>query len=569
MVCGRVKITPVHCFYFAWHHIALVFLFCAIGGIAIGALMSPSFRSIPVSASSNDNVLGWAWADPVGWISLNDQNQGADGGAYGVNLDLSTGELSGFGWSNNAGWICFGGSCNAPECGGSVPPSNPPYDIPYAAVIPAPFSIGPLIRNAHGWAKVCAEGGDGWISLNCTDTIPSACGAYAYRVPFEMSSQQFVDTSAPGSPGNGTSFGWNGNGDGTGLGYVDFHLAYVQTSNETTPDLCANGFDDDLDGVADCDDSQCSLVCFPPPPPDLTEDQCPLGTPDLCCSDAADNEGDGAIDCDDSDCQGTASMCSVAWLKTEFGNVYAKKGIESIAPPGTQFNATYCLSHSDGAVTGFASKAGCVESGRSLSLPTESSGYSGALGSIDVQGIANGRYGAVVQIADGSALPNQLDGKVYLYVGGGTLQLPAKVFQNGSGQSGRGNGLLLVRGADLEIAGDLSYAVPSVETYLKNLASFGVIVTSENGAGGNIKIAPGVQKVVGTYFAEKSFSTGVSDTALSAYGMFVTRQFAFERIGGTSTTAAETVSFDGRAVANPPPGMQNVGKSLPSAKTVF
>jgi hypothetical protein len=565
----REKITPHHCFYLAWHHLAIAFLFCSIGGIAIGLFLAPVFRPVPVSATTNDNVRGWAWADPIGWISLNDQNPGSGGGTYGVNLDFSTGELTGFGWSENAGWICFGSSCSAPECNGTVPTSNPPFDIPYAAVVPVPFSDGPVIRNAHGWAKVCGQGDSGWISLNCSDPLPSACGSYPYRVPFDMSTQQFTDPTAPGSPDNGTSFAWNGNGDGSGLGFVDFHLAYVQTSEETTPELCANGFDDDLNGVTDCDDAQCNLICFPPPPPDLTEDQCPLGTADLCCSDNADNEGDGKIDCEDSDCQGSASMCTVSWLKTKFGNVYAQKGIESIAPPGAQFNASYCLSYSEGSISGFASKAGCVEAGQQLALPNESNGYVGTFGSIDVQGIANGRYGTIVQIADGSAIPEQLDGKVYLYTGGGTLQLPIKTFQNGSGANGRGNGLLFVKGADLEITGDLFYSSPSVEMYLKNLASFGVIVTSENGNGGNITIAPEVSSIVGSYFAEKSFSTGASVLPLNAYGMFASHQFSFERTGGTSSTAAETISFDGRAMANPPPGMQNVGKSLPSAKTGF
>ncbi|MBU1908324.1 hypothetical protein KKF59_04345, partial [Patescibacteria group bacterium] len=56
---------------------------------------------------------------------------------------------------------------------------------------------------------------------------------------------------------------------------------------------------------------------------------------------------------------------------------------------------------------------------------------------------------------------------------------------------------------------------------------------------------------------------------LQAYGLFASRALVFERTSGTAATAAETVTFDGRAVANPPPGMQDIGKSLPTAKDAF
>lgn len=137
--------------------------------------------------------------------------------------------------SEKAGWICFGSSCSVSECGGSVPASNRPYDVPYAAVVPSPYATGSLARNVHGWAKVCEQGDSGWISLNCSDPLPSVCGAYPYRVPFDMSTRQFTDTSAQGSPNNGTSFAWNGDSDGSGIGYVDFHLAYVQAAGESLP----------------------------------------------------------------------------------------------------------------------------------------------------------------------------------------------------------------------------------------------------------------------------------------------------------------------------------------------
>ncbi|MBU1034350.1 hypothetical protein KKD42_00960 [Patescibacteria group bacterium] len=564
----KAHIEASHCFFWRWHHLAAGFVVFA----GIGAALAAAYFSLPRSeianASVSDNIRGWAWADPIGWVSLNSLNPNSGGGSYGVNLNLATGELNGFGWSENAGWICFGSSCSAAACSGAVPPSSPPYNMPYAALTPAPFLQGATIRNFHGWAKACALGDEGWISLNCNDPAPPACAAYAYRVPFDMSTQAFVDTSFPGSPANGSSFAWNGNTNGSGLGYFDFRLAYLSGISENTAALCSNAMDDDLDGAVDCADSECAAQCVPPQ--SLTEDQCPLGSADLCCSDGTDNESDGTSDCEDPDCQGTASMCTVAWLKTKFGNVYAQKGIDALAAPNAQYNATYCLSISDGLITGFASQSGCLLTSAPLSLPKAESGYKGSLGVIDVKGIQDGRYGPVVQIADGSAMPEKLDGKVYIYTGGGTLTLPAKQFQNGNGQSGRGNGLLFVKGADLAITGNMSYAAPSVDNYLRNLASFGVIVTRDaGGQGGNIRIDPNVSSLVGALFAETSISTGDSTLPLQAYGLFASRALVFERTSGTAATAAETVTFDGRAVANPPPGMQDIGKSLPTAKDAF
>ena len=545
----------------------------AVAGL--GFAFAVAFFTAPESpfarASSGDNVLGWAWADPIGWISLNDLNPGSGGGTYGVNVDLSTGVVNGFGWSENAGWVCFGSSCSHPDCTGTVPASVPTYNSLTASVVPAPYSAGGSVRNLHGWAKVCNEGDLGWISLNCSDLSPSACVSYGYHVPFDMSTHFFEDVTAGGSPTNGTSYAWNGNADGTGFGYIDFHQAHVVVPAEGSDPVCADGLDNDLDGAIDCTDSGCALAAACVTPPALTEDMCALGTADLCCSDSTDNEGDGLIDCDDTDCQGTASTCTVSWLKTRFGNVYAQNGIAAIAAPASQFNASYCLSVSNGSISGFASQSGCTTTSTKLSLPSSSTGYKGSLGSIDVSGIERGQYGPVQVIADGNALPSNLDGKVYLYNGGSVLTLPERMFANGAGSTGRGNGLLYVKGADLRIVGNLTYASPTVQNYLRNLASFGIIVTRDasTGVGGHIFIEPTVQNVAGALFAETSISTGFTKSPLTVYGLIASRELALERVGGTSSTAAETIIFDGRAVANPPPGMQDIGKSLPTTKDAF
>ncbi len=64
---------------------------------------------------------------------------------------------------------------------------------------------------------------------------------------------------------------------------------------EPLVELCANGADDDLDGAADCDDTDC-----------LEHPAC-VSAPIEDCTDGVDNDDDTAVDCDDSDCTGDAA----------------------------------------------------------------------------------------------------------------------------------------------------------------------------------------------------------------------------------------------------------------------
>ena len=54
----------------------------------------------------------------------------------------------------------------------------------------------------------------------------------------------------------------------------------------TSPEVCNNGLDDDLDGLTDAQDSD----CVPPPEPE------PAPEPVEECGDSVDNNGDGQID---------------------------------------------------------------------------------------------------------------------------------------------------------------------------------------------------------------------------------------------------------------------------------
>ncbi len=624
-------------------------------------------------AAATDNVMGWAWADSIGWISLNSENVGACNqpqcGSYGVNLDPVTRQINGFAWSDHTGWICFGTSCSDPQavdCNGLTPVTNSP---PTAYIDAGNGSVA-----VHGWAKVCNEKNDGWISLNCAEAGAGVCATVApyYHVVFNPSTGKFSDPLSPGS-----SFAWNGTDQQTGLGYIDFQYAYVQQEKGVL--TCADKIDNDMNGLIDCKDPQCATqqTCIdeqviaecktiadcakplcssnlantlcnesatnpvnPADPNNPTGNICADGIDNnnnglvdcqepacqsspLCaetptnpnidqvnnlpvCADGIDNDGSGASDCGDAKCAtypacqitGEAAaipndpttscsdgidnppanglidcadptcmnvpICTPAWIQAKFGDVYAKAGIDA---KGSE--STYCLS-SKGTITGFTVTSGysCKETATDLTLPSAGTNYKGTLGSLDIVGIKTGRYGKVVELGATSLIPSVLDGKVYHVNGNYTLN--TTTFKNGIGATQRGNGLLFVDGGNLTISGDLKYESQSFSQYLRNLASFGIIVTKGTvGSGGSVIIDPGVKEIVGAYFAEESINTGAGNQPLQVLGLMAARKFNLERTSAVSTQASENIIFDGRAVANPPPGMQSVPQSLPTSKNAF
>ena len=59
--------------------------------------------------AGTQGASGWAWAPNIGWIKMS--GYAADNSSYGVKLDQSTGQLSGFAWGGDViGWVDFTGS---------------------------------------------------------------------------------------------------------------------------------------------------------------------------------------------------------------------------------------------------------------------------------------------------------------------------------------------------------------------------------------------------------------------------------------------------------------------------
>jgi hypothetical protein len=177
-------------------------------------------------AEAAGNVRGWAWSGNTGWIVTNclDAPDGCagPGGDYGLNIDDDA-DLSGWAWSVQAGWICFGAACiGATGVPASVPTSPAeaanhfcPGDVPCAM-----YNIAD--QQLHGWAYVPSQTDGifrGWISLNCEDVgtntaDPHSCPTSDYGVDY--------DEDAAATNGELYGYAWNGNGDSTGNGWIQF-----------------------------------------------------------------------------------------------------------------------------------------------------------------------------------------------------------------------------------------------------------------------------------------------------------------------------------------------------------
>jgi hypothetical protein len=90
------------------------FLFLSILVFTLGFSFSNS-----QTTRASGNVLGFAWADGVGWMSLssdNDHDPDTEGIQYapfdfGLSAPVGNGPITGYAWSDNLGWIRFDGGC--------------------------------------------------------------------------------------------------------------------------------------------------------------------------------------------------------------------------------------------------------------------------------------------------------------------------------------------------------------------------------------------------------------------------------------------------------------------------
>ncbi len=149
-------------------------------------LLASVFVMGPAVAGTEHTVSGFAWADTVGWMSFNCTNVTSEcaGSNYGVTIDPATGQFSGYAWSDNVGWVSFTRDATM-----GTPPAAP-FDGSenYSAL------WNKTTNAVTGWAKILAMGNGGWLQFRNATIDPATA-----RI---------------------TGWLWNGNTDGTGLGWV-------------------------------------------------------------------------------------------------------------------------------------------------------------------------------------------------------------------------------------------------------------------------------------------------------------------------------------------------------------
>jgi hypothetical protein len=210
--------------------------------ISLAYFLNNSSQTKSLKAGSEHNVSGWAWAENIGWISFNcnslvdTNNDGivdqplkvCDDGSnknklcnpgnpervdclgancrdacevvnYGVNID-SSGNLSGYAWSENIGWIDF----NPP----GPYPTNPNYSA----------KVDLNTKELSGWARALAGGTpeagdwDGWIKLRgwTTEAVPTE-----YGVSLNPDSREF----------EGWAAGWDDSTSTAVVGWISFNCS--------------------------------------------------------------------------------------------------------------------------------------------------------------------------------------------------------------------------------------------------------------------------------------------------------------------------------------------------------
>lgn len=362
--------------------------------------------------------------------------------------------------------------------------------------------------------------------------------------------------------------------------------------------LCDDDLDNDGNGLVDCADPDCAefVTC-------IAQNLCPgherLAGQGPCPEGCSDNDSDlvcdGADNClnlqnpdqKDRNDNGVGDACD-AFLETRQGALYGA-GLYAPAPSAIP-NATFCVL-SSGQIENFrsgscalsASEQSNVQEFRLRQYPDTLVLWSNALRgylALDELRRRSLALPASGEIVNWNALGvATTGGRIYYHRGDVTIDEQI-IWQNGSSQGGRTilvEGNLTIRASSRYDATPLPSGAP-----LRALASVAwIVVDNPDTLGvieGNIIIdaqvggdSLAVGDIVGAYIASGEISTGTQgplDLPLTARGLFAARSFAFDRQYADRATGAERIIYDGRAALNPPPGLADFVKGLPTFRTV-
>jgi hypothetical protein len=143
-----------------------------------------------VLAGSGHNLSGFAWnADingGIGWISFNSKNDSSSTVDYGVNIDLNTGNFSGFAWSDVVGWISF----NPADVSG-CPSGSCQAKLNFNTGAVTGWAKMLLDYTGNGISTSYANGWNGWIELSGINH-PTSDTSGKYGVTYKSSDKSLV-----------------------------------------------------------------------------------------------------------------------------------------------------------------------------------------------------------------------------------------------------------------------------------------------------------------------------------------------------------------------------------------
>ncbi len=308
------------------------------------------------------------------------------------------------------------------------------------------------------------------------------------------------------------------------------------------------------------------------------------------------------------------------WLATRYGDIFSGGSISSRAiPPAGSYNATYIIQANDTIV--FSSQFGASNLGyvrpnypNEIRIPSAPTKYVNVLGRINFSEITiaddqvspkRHRYGTTRAITSLKDIPGwtietdhgrqilkiRLDNTIYYYQG--NLQIPDAVDYDdvqilaGTTEdetTTSGAGTIIVDG-NVILSGNMAYETPTtpLDDIIK-IPSLGWIIR------GDLTINPLVSNLVGAFLVlgcpgdesvttcdslnqgtvnQGTVHTGYSlDLPLVVKGLIMARSIVFERniVGNLGAQGSEQVIYDGRFIANPPPGLQDLSAAVPSLR---
>ncbi len=585
-------------------------IYFSFGLIVVGLIIAYGFFLVSVSRAQEIKYefAGWLWSENYGWISLNSGNPKIENSGAEYKVVLEGDEIYGWGWSANLGWICFGKTCDSRNiCSSSG--SNPcnPTDF---GTMNSPYGGWTLKKDdggmISGWGKVLSLGDLGRIHFGFSSSAGTDPVSGSDKGMACYDCQKKCLEYAVNEEGQTTS-------DCIRYSEIDFDscrlcFTAVKFDGQNLPissvDSVFGGSGNSCSGCSSCSKvsskngasfrikcSACSSCYLYGGGIDQQNGEI-IGWAWNGNDSPASSTGVGWIQLRP---MGGESGVVYPWLQTLYGTVFSKNKIRQKSLV-SGVNATYCIISQD--VYNFTSGQ-CVDNFKNIAIDfpkTEitDSVYKNALGKIDLTGLTTvyktanskkyNKYGnELISYDNNSQWDKDIVMNNKVFVVNGDLYIRDRFKINNAGVGQKGNGLVVVNG-NLIVNDDYDYSNQEIDSITK-IASVAWVVK------GDVVIDSGVKKVVGAFMVLGNnnnclqeddqpcsanidypkykqngygvFFSGASTQQLTVGGLIIAKAFDFRRQYSNILSGSESIIYDGRFIANPPPGMKDFFGNLP------